>query len=92
MSNKIKDVTVIVGTYKNAQGEEKRRYKTIGAIYQTKNGHQLKIDQIPIVEGGWNGWAYLNDPKPTEGYSAPAVSKPHSRSEQYDDPDDNIPF
>ena len=88
MSNKIKEVTVVVGKYTNAQGEEKRRYKTIGAIYQTKNGQQLKIDQIPIVEGGWNGWAYLNDPKPTEGYAAPRPA----RKENFDDFDDNIPF
>lgn len=91
MSNKIKEVTVIVGTYKNAQGEEKRRYKTIGAIYQTKSGQQLKIDQIPIVEGGWNGWAYLNDPKPSEGYAEPARKLP-ARKENFDDFDDSVPF
>lgn len=90
MSNKVKDVTVIVGTYTNAQGQEKRRYKTIGAIYQTKTGQQLKIDQFPIVEGGWNGWAYLNDPKPTEGYAEP-VRKP-TRTENFDDLSDDIPF
>jgi hypothetical protein len=88
MSNKIKDVTVIVGTYTNAQGQEKRRYKTIGAIYQTKTGQQLKIDQFPIVEGGWNGWAYLNDPKPTE---AETFRKP-TRTENFDDLSDDAPF
>jgi hypothetical protein len=88
MSNKVKDVTVIVGTYTNAQGQEKRRYKTIGAIYQTKTGQQLKIDQFPIVEGGWNGWAYLNDPKPTE---AEPVRKP-TRTENFDDLSDDFAF
>jgi hypothetical protein len=91
MSNKIKDVTVIVGTYTNAQGQEKRRYKTIGAIYQTKTGQQLKIDQFPIVEGGWNGWAYLNDPKPTEAEPAPTKSQSASR-QNFSDLEDDIPF
>ena len=87
MSNKLKEVTVVVGKYTNAQGDEKRRYKTIGAIYQTKNGQQLKLDHIPIVEGGWNGWAYLNDPKPVEGYAPRA--EPSRPSEEFDD---DIPF
>jgi hypothetical protein len=23
----------------------------------------LKIDVIPLKEGGWDGWAYLNEPR-----------------------------
>jgi hypothetical protein len=40
----------------------------------------LKLDSIPLREGGWDGWAYLNDPKPQE-----------SRKSQFDDESD-IPF
>jgi hypothetical protein len=28
----------------------------------------LKLDNIPLVEGGWSGWAYMNTPKPKEEY------------------------
>jgi len=23
----------------------------------------LKLDNVPIIEGGWSGWAYLNEPR-----------------------------
>jgi hypothetical protein len=38
----------------------------------------LKIDVIPLREGGWDGWAYMNDPK--------------DRTRQADQPDEDIPF
>jgi hypothetical protein len=40
----------------------------------------LKLDVIPLKEGGWDGWAYLNDPKPVE-------SKPreHNAARYFDD-------
>jgi hypothetical protein len=31
----------------------------------------LKLDVIPLKEGGWDGWAYLNDPQPKEGLTVP---------------------
>jgi hypothetical protein len=45
----------------------------------------LKIDAIPLREGGWDGWAYINDPKPQEGREQP-------RRQVIDDMDDSIPF
>jgi hypothetical protein len=36
----------------------------MGVIMDTKSGMALKIEQIPI---GWDGWAYLNEPKAKEG-------------------------
>jgi hypothetical protein len=26
----------------------------------------LKLDVIPLKEGGWDGWAFLNEPRPRE--------------------------
>jgi hypothetical protein len=26
----------------------------------------LKLDVIPLKEGSWDGWAYINDPKPKD--------------------------
>mgnify|MGYP003349005176 CR=1 FL=1 len=63
MSKIIKEISVVTGKYRNAQGQEKNRYQRVGSIIETKNGDMLKMDCIPLVEGGWNGWAYVNDPK-----------------------------
>jgi hypothetical protein len=67
MARIIKEVNCIVGQYTNASGEQKQRYQRIGSIIETKIGPMLKLDVIPLKEGSWDGWAYLNDPKPKEG-------------------------
>jgi hypothetical protein len=65
----IYEVTVRAGTYQK-DGQEKVRYQRIGSVIETKKGPMLKLDQMPLVEGGWEGWAYLftpkNDKVPTE--------------------------
>ena len=64
----VKEISCVVGTYTNAQGATKNRYQRIGSIIQGQRGDMLKLDVIPLKEGGWDGWAYLNDPKPKEQY------------------------
>lgn len=66
MSKVIKEISCITGSYTAANGEKKNRYSRIGSIIQTKNGPMLKLDAVPLKEGGWDGWAYINDPKPQE--------------------------
>ena len=66
--SKLYEITVVSGKYKNKDGVEKSRYQTIGSVIETKNGPMLKLDSIPLPDGGWNGWAYLNTPKPKEEY------------------------
>ena len=63
MAKLINEITVITGTYTNAQGQQKNRYQRVGSIIDTKNGPMLKIDVIPLKEGGWDGWAYINEPR-----------------------------
>lgn len=82
MSKVQKVVKVITGQYTNAQGQQKNRYMKIGSIIETKNGLMLKLDVSPFVKGGWDGWAYLNDPDPMEG------KKPQ---QPYRDDGDDIP-
>ena len=60
------EVSVINGKYVNKDGDQKNRYQRIGSIIETKNGPMLKLDSSPLIDGGWNGWAYLNAPKPKE--------------------------
>lgn len=80
-----KEVSCIVGQYTNAQGQNKNRYQRIGSIIETKNGEMLKLDVVPLKEGGWDGWAYLNDPKPKD------EGQPRQQSPQ-DSGFDDIPF
>ena len=86
MSKIVKEISCIVGEYTNSQGEKKKRYQRIGSVIETKNGPMLKLDVIPLREGGWDGWAYMNDPRPQE-------EQPRRKSSGFDGADDDmIPF
>ena len=87
MSKIVKEISCIVGEYTNSQGEKKKRYQRIGSVIETKNGPMLKLDVIPLREGGWDGWAYMNDPRPQEGQD-----QPRRKSSGFDDMSDDVPF
>jgi hypothetical protein len=80
MSRLLKEITIIAGQYKNKDGATKNRYQRIGSIIETKNGDMLKLDQLPLIDGGWNGWAYINDPRQDDA--------PKRRNDE----DDSLPF
>ena len=85
MSKIVKEISCIVGEYTNSQGEKKKRYQRIGSVIETKNGPMFKLDVIPLREGGWDGWAYMNDPRPQE-------DQPRRKSSGFDDMSDDVPF
>lgn len=85
MSKILKEITCVVGEYKNSQGEVKKRYSRIGSIIDTKNGPMLKLDAVPLKDGGWDGWAYINDPKKNEEERKPVRQAP-------DIDDSDLPF
>ena len=87
MAKIIKEISCVVGEYTAANGQQKKRYQRIGSIIDTKNGAMLKIDVIPLREGGWDGWAYINDPKVQE-----VKEHPRRQSSAADDMEDMIPF
>ena len=65
--SKIKmEISCIVGSYTNADGQQKNRYQRIGSIIQTHKGEMLKLDVIPLKENGWDGWAFINEPRARE--------------------------
>jgi len=75
--SKVYEITIVSGKYTNKDGQEKSRYQTIGSVIETKNGLMLKLDSIPLPDGGWNGWAYMNTPKPREEFKGlPADDAP----------------
>jgi hypothetical protein len=57
------EVTAVTGEYKTRDGETKKRYMKIGVILDTKTGPMLKLETVPL---GWDGFAYLNEPKERE--------------------------
>ena len=85
MAKIIKEISCVVGEYTVANGQQKKRYQRIGSIIDTKNGAMLKIDVIPLREGGWDGWAYINDPKVQE-------VKEHPRRMPMLDDESEVPF
>jgi hypothetical protein len=63
MAKVINEIKVASGKYTNKSGEEKTSYQRIGSIIETKKGSMIKIDSIPVVDGGWSGWAYIFEPR-----------------------------
>jgi hypothetical protein len=93
MSKVLKEIKVITGSYTNKNDEKKNRYSTIGSIIETSNGPMLKIDTIPLVKGGWEGWAYINEPLPKDdgGVPHPQPNKVQNKG-NFDNMDDDFPF
>lgn len=76
------EVVAVTGEYTNKDGETKKRYAKVGVILETKNGPMLKLETVPL---GWDGFAYLNEPKSNEERSS-------TRRGQSAGMDDDPPF
>lgn len=81
------EVVAVTGKYTDKEGNEKSRYMNIGVVIQTKNGLMLKMEAAPV---GWDGWAYLNEPKPRDE-QPPRTHGQMKRGSRDEDPGD-IPF
>ena len=81
---KIKEISVITGTYKDKNGQEKKRYQTIGNLFEDGEYLKIKIDVIPLVKGGWEGWANCYDIDEEKAHKVPKGS--------FDDMPNDIPF
>lgn len=79
------EVTAVTGKYQDRDGNEKSRYMNIGAVIETKNGPMLKLEAVPI---GWDGWAYLNEPKPREQEGRPQAPRQTQQRRPADDFED----
>lgn len=83
------DVTAVTGKYTDRDGNEKSRYMTIGAVIETRNGPMLKLEGVPV---GWDGWAYLNEPKEREGGQTQQRQQSKQPSRRQDDGFEDPPF
>jgi len=98
---KLYDLAVIVGSYTNKNGEEKKRWKNIGSVIQTKDGGKvILLDRtfnpagVPVEEGRDSIMVSMFEPK-DEGNGQqrqrPPAAKPQ-QSGEYSDISDDIPF
>lgn len=85
-------VSATSGKYTDKDGNEKNRYVDMGVVMETKNGPMLKLEAIPV---GWDGWAYLNEPKAREDGDQQRQDRPQRNRQQSsaaDFSDETIPF
>ena len=67
MAKKIYDAVATVGTYKDRNGEEKKRYVNVGSVFENDKGQlSLKLDSVP-VGNEWSGWVGFFEPKERDG-------------------------
>ena len=62
-SRKTHDAVATVGTYKDRNGNEKKRYVNVGSVFTDDDGRQsLKLDSVPVGPE-WSGWISFYEPK-----------------------------
>ena len=61
------EVSAKTGEYQDKEGNTKARYTQMGVVIEGPRGLSLKLESIPV---NWDGWAYLNTPKPKADYTA----------------------
>ena len=63
MARKIYDVVATVGKYTDKQGNEKKRYVNVGAVFENDQGQMsIKLETIPVGPE-WSGWLSMYEPK-----------------------------
>lgn len=73
---KIFDATATIGRYTNKDGEEKKRYVTIGSVFQDDQGRMsLKLDAVPCGPE-WSGWVSFY---PVEERGQRSTQRPQER-------------
>lgn len=96
---KLYDLAVAVGSYTDRSGNEKKRWKNIGSVVQTKDGGKvILIDRtfnpagVPVEDGRDQIMVSMFEPKgESGGNGTPQAPKPQ-QSGGYGDPDDDMPF
>jgi len=61
------DAVATVGKYPAKDGTEKKRYITVGAVFESENGKlSMKLESVP-TSPEWSGWISFYEPKPYGG-------------------------
>ena len=67
MPKKIFDAVASVGEYEDRNGQKKKRYVNVGAVFESDDGKymSLKLESIPVGPN-WSGWVSFFVPKERE--------------------------
>lgn len=82
-----------IGKYIDRQGNEKKRYITVGSVFEDEQGRlSLKLDAVPVGQD-WSGWVSFFEPKAKD--AAPISEHSEAKgnafqSQPFDDSD--LPF
>ena len=79
------DAVASIGTYKDKDDNEKKRYVNVGKVFESDKGLSLKLDALPLGKD-WSGWIAFYEPKARDG-TAPAAAPAGSPL-----PDEDCPF
>ena len=61
------DAVATIGTYKDRNGDEKKRYTNVGTVFENEDGRlSLKLDTVPVGQE-WSGWISFFEPKERDG-------------------------
>lgn len=89
---KIYDAVCTVGEYQK-NGETKKRYLTVGAVFENDQGAQsMKLECVPV---GFSGWINFYQPKSKEQSTPQQAVQDEFKSAakaSFDDMDSSIPF
>lgn len=98
----LKDLAVVSDTYQDNQGNEKKRWKTVGKLLRNQNGDFIVFDRTfnPAgCPGSGDLFISLFDPKPRDQSSNSGTRNNYAEPPQGGggggsprDPDDEIPF
>ena len=88
MARKIYDLVATVGTYTDKQGNEKKRYVNVGAVFEGDKGMSMKLETLPVGPE-WSGWLSFYEPKERE--AAPFTQHSAAKANAYV-PDGDEPF
>ena len=95
---KTHDLVATIGTYKDRNGDEKKRYTKLGAAFTDDQGRiSLKLDAVPCSPD-WSGWVSLYDVDRDRGQHSQPVQRQAAPRDEWGDPvrtqrrdDDQIP-
>lgn len=85
------DAVATIGKYTDRQGNEKKRYVTVGSVFEDEQGRlSLKMDAVP-VGGEWSGWISFYEPKAKDAATVSEHSAAKGNAFQ-PQADDSLPF
>ena len=94
---KLYDLAVVAGTYTDRTGAEKKRWKNIGSVLETRDGGKvILIDRtfnpagVPVEPGRDSIMVSMFEPREQNGADSASTSAPRSAPSAKPAPDGNI--